>query len=85
MKINFKSRVSCFILIVLGLIFGFFIESLTDRSCYSGKLKYINPDLVCEDKMVISKKGYFGLRTKIEEYIEEKKELKQCIVMMSHA
>lgn len=68
----------CFLcLFVLVFLIGLLGNSLFVSSCDYSSLKYINPDLVCEDKMVISKKGYFELKSKIQDYIDKKTKDKQ--------
>ncbi len=41
------------------------------ETCDSSKYQFINPDLVCNDKPVVSKQGYATLRIKLDDFIAE--------------
>lgn len=73
---NLKFLVIIPTLLLSGFFVGFTISN-SRNSCDIRTFKYINPDLVCEDKLVISKKGYFELKSQIQDYIDKKVKQKQ--------
>jgi beta-lactamase class A len=60
----------------LVLSVGFLIGLLCYRlyfSCDKNDFKYINPNLACKDSSVVKKHAYAKLKSKLEDYIQEKK------------
>lgn len=78
MKLNLKKFVICTILVLVGSFFGSLLYT-NYKTCYYDKLKYINSDLACENEHILNKKGYFELKSKIEDYVENKKKDKHLV------
>lgn len=65
-----KCNIIVFILVILvvGMISYFFGSKI---SCNKQKYKFINQDLICDDKIVVSKKGYETLKSLLENIINQ--------------
>lgn len=55
--------------IALGFIFGYFIKK--NVTCNNSKYRYINSDLICDEKVTINKKSYISLKIALEDKIKE--------------
>ncbi|MBP9714924.1 MAG: serine hydrolase [Candidatus Pacebacteria bacterium] len=72
MIINFlQKKWKIIIFVFLAFFVGLFIDLplSQDIACDKFKYKYINPDLVCDDKTIVSKKSYRELKVKVEDFI----------------
>lgn len=72
---NIGKNLKFIIFSTLSLFFGLWLGTILSndgKSCDENKYKYINPDLACEDKIIINKKGYFETSLKIQELIDKK-------------
>lgn len=76
MKFSLKKLIICTVLVLIGSFFGSILYT-NYQFCYYDKLRYINPDLACEDDPIISKKGYFDLKNKIQNFVKDKKDIGQ--------
>ncbi len=73
MKNSLKIIAPYVALLIVGFIFGNLISGPED-SCDKTGLRYVNPDLICGNKMIIKKSSYNQLKNKLLLYIEDKKQ-----------
>lgn len=79
-KINLKNKwlvtFPALFFIVVSFMIGFFSHKFSS-GCNVNSFKYINLDLVCEKKEVVSKHYYASLKNKLEDYIHSKQSEKK--------
>ncbi|MCX6757319.1 MAG: serine hydrolase [Candidatus Nomurabacteria bacterium] len=73
-----KNLFYAIILLLAGFIIGIFIPKF-DTSCNSSDYKYINPDFICKDNLIIKKNSYVFLKSKLNEFIQEQKDNKNIL------
>ena len=73
LKENYKNIIFSSIFLFTGFIFGHFFAT-GDIVCNLKKLDFINKELACDGKILISKYGYASLKGNLNDFIKKEKE-----------
>ena len=76
MKSKSKNTILLSVFLIIGFLIGYLVFD-KELNCDRMKYKYINPELVCKEKLVVRKNNYVALKRELERLVREEQKQKR--------